>query len=847
MGDEYPKIKDTRPRMLADISRLEWLKANKETNLECRSTYSDIKEAYYGWWVNDSVLFVDGTDSSKWRWDWSNFYASQQVMLSLIIYKLDSSAIESKRLKFVAKHYIQYLDTLDFDKLEYYDEENILRQMTDAGDLMLDWCYNDFDDALKAALANTIFKVANRFMHRFIYSTAGNSYVSSHNTYNTVLCHQNALILYKCPELSSEQRDTVNFWYMALMDKFTNGFFPCWEYYRNETGLWNWGSAYSFWGYLDQFQFFENMKIATGKNYYYDLNWIKNSINQYLYFICPDDMCIHLGDGQTQLVADRVIYLHSKYFDDERSNFLVNKYSSSKYMTSTFQRFMKFLYKDFRKKYVDTLPNLNKYIHSNTVGLSVCRNSWNELTKNDSESYQSNEMITFFNSPSKRAAHEHRDNNNFTVFYKKPLIIESGYYDSYGSEHFNNYYTRSIAHNTICVFDSLEKFYNFGSAVSNDGGQIESIPLMNYDDISKPQNQRGKWLNFCADDSLCYNVADAALSYDSNKVKLFVRKLLYHNPHKIVILDNLILKDTKTKQRDVSWLIHSVNKPIIDASDVNIIVDNHIEKYFTNSFIIENGNANALIYNISPKNSYVQIIGGSGYEFWVNGKNYPPNAMPTNPKLTTGNWRAEVKPQTVQDTMMFLNIISLNDAPQTLDLSKIQSVENSISTGLLWGENFYIFSSGGKTNVDYHYVDNLKEILVDQVIVQDLSPGNYEMYINGKRLSTEINALPNKCVSYKLSENTAISKIEIKLKRDNIDYKVNAAFYVRIVPVSNEVIILTEENINKYYIKIFDNLGKLRGKYENTSSINVSFLESGIYFIEIHYDNKTYYYKIIKK
>ena len=183
----------------------------------------------------------------------------------------------------------------------------------------------------------------------------------------------------------------------------------------------------------------------------------------------------------------------------------------------------------------------------------------------------------FFNSPSKRAAHEHRDNNSFTIFNDKPLLIDAGSYDTYGGTHYLNYYQRTIAHNSICVFDSAEVYTNFGQPASNDGGQIESFALQNYNDIFLPQNRRGNWIKYDAGVNYQFNIADAQLSYDSAKLDFFRRRFLFVKPYKVIVLDHIHLKNTGTHQRDAKWVAHFMNQHLVCGNVLNSEVTGHIE------------------------------------------------------------------------------------------------------------------------------------------------------------------------------------------------------------------------------------------------------------------------------
>ena len=69
--------------------------------------------------------------------------------------------------------------------------------------------------------------------------------------------------------------------------------------------------------------------------------------------------------------------------------------------------------------------------------------------------------------------HQHLDAGAFQIYYRGALAQDSGMYNGssggYGSPHCMNYSWRSIAHNTLLVYDPTEVFGKSG--YGNDGGQ----------------------------------------------------------------------------------------------------------------------------------------------------------------------------------------------------------------------------------------------------------------------------------------------------------------------------------------------------------------------------------------
>ncbi len=831
----YPAINNGRPRIYADSSRIAWLQNNIAIPGDCQSTYNGFLYAYNNWWINDPQLYLLGSDSTLWTWDWSSQWSGAEAYYTVFIYKLTNDPLALKRCRFLAQRVNSSINTSNFATMDWFVKENLLRQMSDAGDILFDWCYDDLPGNLRDQLAQSLYKMNREFMNTYILSTAGNSYVSSHNTWNTIFCNQNALTLYGASGLTVLQKDTVVQWFQAVYDKLINRFIPCWTYYRDDDGGWNWGAAYAMWSLVDQFQLFENMRIGTNKNFYSDLPWVQNSINQYVYFMQPNNKTIHLGDGETGLTGDRVIYLHARVFNDPRSLWMAQYWSQPVYTPNTNQKFAKLLYKDFNMSTVSQ-PNSPLNWWADKVGLSVSRSSW----KNDAT------MITFFNSPSKRAAHEHRDNNSFTIYKDAPLLIDAGYYDTYGGTHYRNYYQRSIAHNTICVFDSTEIYSNFGQAASNDGGQIESNALANYNDIFQSKNQRGQWIQYAAGTNYEYNIADAQLSYDTAKLDFFRRRLLCIKPNRVIVLDHVHLKNISTNQRDIKWIAHFVNKPTVSGSSINTNVPGHIETYNGKDYIISNRNGNLAIRTLLPANTNTTIIGGSGYEYWVNGVNYPPLSLPDTTLNSPGSWRIEVKPTTITDTIVYLHTMRIGDSANIAGAGGI-SLQNNFSVGTDWNDTLYFFSADANTGKKFHVFYQIAGGRTVGIFAADLIPGYYSVKVDGvivATTTTDTNGILKSSATltsgnhtFEIAQNnTSITEIS----KDN-------PLRVYPNPAQTKLNIVLKSGLLQNEIEIYNLLGLLIIKTTNAQIINVASLTAGFYVIKVKLDDTFFTTKFMKE
>lgn len=69
--------------------------------------------------------------------------------------------------------------------------------------------------------------------------------------------------------------------------------------------------------------------------------------------------------------------------------------------------------------------------------------------------------------------HAHLDSGTFQIYYKGPLAMDSGKYDSYASPHDTNYAKETISHNGLLIYDPSETTTAFSNipAPINSGGQ----------------------------------------------------------------------------------------------------------------------------------------------------------------------------------------------------------------------------------------------------------------------------------------------------------------------------------------------------------------------------------------
>ena len=173
------------------------------------------------------------------------------------------------------------------------------------------------------------------------------------------------------------------------------------------------------------------------------------------------------------------------------------------------------------------------------------------------------------------AKHQHLDRGHFTIYHRGYLAIDSGAdYTESESPHYINYYRRTIAHNTMLVFDPKEHFFwseNLLEA-ANDGGQrMDSSRFWNTmrsrEDWEKTRDLwdlgQMKIVDSSDDQSrgtaYHYAFGDATHAYSPHKLRAFTRQLLYlPGLDVLLVFDRVVSTDPSFRK---TWLLHGVNMP----------------------------------------------------------------------------------------------------------------------------------------------------------------------------------------------------------------------------------------------------------------------------------------------
>jgi heparin/heparan-sulfate lyase len=329
-------------------------------------------------------------------------------------------------------------------------------------------------------------------------------------------------------------------------------------------------------------------------------------------------------------------------------------------------------------KALETLP-LSRYFKDPT-GVMMARTGWQE----GKESPAVVAMMKL--APWNFGNHQHLDAGHFQLWYKGMLATDSGAYATYGSAHWTNYYQRSIAHNTVTVKDPQEQFLWGKTPVSNDGGQrwpqdgkepgtLPELLNRGYHVGEILAQQMGPDLIQPRYSHLCGKIQ----SYGT-KVENFTRSFLFLNlgkkdhPAVLAVYDRVRSSSPAFVK---NWLLHSLEKPIAEAGGFAV----------TSPW---GGRLSASVLLPSARNYKLQMVGGPGAEFFVDGKNY----AITQPVDEGAGWRLELSPTLPQKQDRFLVVMQVHDDQPSLHPLPVSSLETRDCVGFQIADHAVLFPKG---------------------------------------------------------------------------------------------------------------------------------------------------------
>ena len=304
------------------------------------------------------------------------------------------------------------------------------------------------------------------------------------------------------------------------------------------------------------------------------------------------------------------------------------------------------------------------------IGMIVARSGWGE-----------DATYVTFNAGDNFWSHTHLDQGGFTIYKGGALAIDSGIYGpAYGSDHHMNYSYQTIAHNLVTVTDPKdtvpkpEKKDKPPRPIANDGGQrrigsgwgVEAAPL----DLPEWQRKReiyhtGSMLGLLTDPGLTIAVADLAPAYTNTlsgkgtfshrtrRVEAFVRTFGFDAQDDVVVVHDRVMATKPGLPKE--WLLHTIDEPRIVGDGFVVRVDPSEKPKRLG------GELHGTV--LLPKAPELSLLGGKGFEFYVDGVNYDEHGAVWDkvgkaPNLEPGSWRIVLAPSAAAREDRFLVVMT---------------------------------------------------------------------------------------------------------------------------------------------------------------------------------------------
>lgn len=288
------------------------------------------------------------------------------------------------------------------------------------------------------------------------------------------------------------------------------------------------------------------------------------------------------------------------------------------------------------------------------------------------------------------ASHQHLDQNSFSIFKKGDLAIKSGLYDGDGaySPHVVNYYTRTIASNSVLVYDPKEQFgpwrgLHYPEALNDGGQRANRGDNQEYNSVEhwlqfKDRQDTGDIIHYEHTEEYTYVYGDATNAYNNPryvapkegmfqgrnrpKVSLFTRELVYLRPDTVVVFDRVNAMEPSHQKK---WLLHFLNRPVVTGKETVVSSGEYL--YDGDLTIAAAGEGKLFTKTLLPDERQIRRVGGRGIkDYWVFGKNLAPGRGMSNWGDDYGEWRIEVEPTRQRRDDLFLHVLYVSDPSVSL-------------------------------------------------------------------------------------------------------------------------------------------------------------------------------------
>ena len=251
------------------------------------------------------------------------------------------------------------------------------------------------------------------------------------------------------------------------------------------------------------------------------------------------------------------------------------------------------------------------------------------------------DTYSLFTIGSRVPSHKQHDENNFVIFKKGYLALDSGTRGRETGYQLRHYYSQTVAHNCMLINMPDEPFPDYwGMAYDGPEGEISCGGTF--------ETIGGACAAFETNDHYTYTAGDATACYSPEKCELALRQYVFVYPDYFIICDRVTATDA---DHGKAWLLHTQNEPAVSGA----------------TFRANHEDGRLFSRTIFPKDAVLTKIGGPGKEFLACGKNWelaPEVAEMMKERYNgglLGAWRIEVSPGSPRKEDVFLHLLHVGD------------------------------------------------------------------------------------------------------------------------------------------------------------------------------------------
>jgi VanZ family protein len=522
--------------------------------------------------------------------------------------------------------------------------------------LAYDWLHDRWTEPQRALLRDKLVEACNHLIEVIR--------VERHSPYNVILYNSPFQALVACAIALYRDDERGEPIMRFTHDLWKNRVLPVWRQVMGRNGGWHEGGEYVGIGIGQAVYRVPAMwRYATGENYLTDERGIRGFLDFLVYRRMPDGSDFRWGDAAhfdrpvPDATALAIEYRHRAGYSLRTPPRLPTP-TSWPWGPLTDPTL-------FDPEAHRSLPLVR---HFDGIGLVVARSDWSP-----------DATYVTFKAGDNYWSHSHLDQGAFTVYKGGPLAIDSGLYTDYGSDHHMNYAYQTIAHNAITVTDPADNVPAPGKErsrpIANDGGQrrvgsgwgVEAAPLDLYEWQAKRETYHTGRIDRLVDRvGVTVVVADLTPAYTNRlsgeksfsartrRVERAWRVFGYDRVDDVVVVyDDVEASDAAFHKR---WLLHTVERPEVGGGRfvVSIPPENRAGR----------GGGRLEGYVILPERHVLTTVGGPGFEYFVDGRNYDEDgrirARPHRPGVPgpdPGAWRIELAPAETRLSDRFLVVM----------------------------------------------------------------------------------------------------------------------------------------------------------------------------------------------